>query len=65
MTVGRFMLLTAETGIKEAAQSMEEAAQEMEQQLGVLQKYINELPEKILSLGVRAVLALVMFVMIL
>ena len=52
MTVGRFMLLTAEILSEK---------QEVEKQLGILQSYVDVLPEKILSLGIRVILALVLF----
>lgn len=52
MTVGRFMLLTAEILSEK---------QEVEKQLGILQSYVDVLPEKILSLGIRVMLALVLF----
>lgn len=40
----------------------EETIQDVEKQLGLIQRYLNELPDKLLSLGIRVVLALVIFI---
>lgn len=39
----------------------DDVAQEVEQKIGIMQRYMNELPQKALSLGIRIVLALVFF----
>lgn len=39
----------------------EETIQDVEKQLGLIQRYLDKLPDKILSLGIRVVLALVIF----
>lgn len=40
----------------------EETIQDVEKQLGLLQRYLDELPDRLLSLGIRVVLALVLFI---
>ena len=40
----------------------EETIQDVEKQLGLLQRYLDELPDRLLSLGIRVVLALVIFI---
>ena len=40
----------------------EETIQDVEKQLGLIQRYLNELPDKLLGLGIRVVLALVIFI---
>ena len=39
----------------------EETIQDVEKQLGLIQRYLDELPDRLLSLGIRVVLALVIF----
>ena len=40
----------------------EETIQDVEKQLGLIQRYLDELPDKLLGLGIRVVLALVIFI---
>lgn len=40
----------------------EETIQDVEKQLGLIQRYLDELPDRLLSLGIRVVLALVLFI---
>lgn len=42
--------------------AMDKAAEDVGRQLGLMQRYLDTLPEKMLSLGIRSVLALIVFV---
>lgn len=50
------------TGEEIESLAPDESLKDMEKQLSLLERYLNELPDKLLGLGVRAVLALILFV---
>ncbi|MDO4294101.1 MAG: mechanosensitive ion channel family protein [Eubacteriales bacterium] len=45
-----------------AAPTAQDTIQDVEKQLGLVERYLSELPERLLNLGIRTVLALVLFV---
>ena len=50
------------TGEEIESLAPDESLKDMEKQLSLLERYLNELPDKLLGLGVRTVLALILFV---
>lgn len=54
MTIRTYALLTAEGDVQAAVE-------DMEQQIGVLQRYLDELPDRIFSMGIRVMMAMVLF----
>lgn len=51
-----------QTGEEIESLAPDESLKDMEKQLSLLERYLNELPDKLLGLGVRTVLALILFV---
>ena len=49
------------TGEEIESLAPDESLKDMEKQLSLLERYLNELPDKLLGLGVRTVLALILF----
>ena len=49
------------TGEEIESLAPDESLKDMEKQLSLLERYLNELPDKLLVLGVRTVLALILF----
>lgn len=49
------------TGEEIESLASDESLKNMEKQLSLLERYLNELPDKLLGLGVRTVLALILF----
>ena len=47
------------TGEEIESLAPDESLKDMEKQLSLLERYLNELPDKLLGLGVRTVLALI------
>ena len=50
------------TGEEIESLAPDESLKDMEKQLSLLERYLDELPDKLLGLGVRTVLALILFV---
>lgn len=50
-----------QTGEEIESLASDESLKNMEKQLSLLERYLNELPDKLLGLGVRTVLALILF----
>ena len=61
--VRRSILTSSVTQTGEEIESLasDESLKDMEKQLSLLERYLNELPDKLLGLGVRTVLALILF----